>query len=241
MSILFKKIFLVFKRIPNTLRYKTKIVLLLLTLSVILEGLTVSSVFPFLLVYTDPSALNKYPFIQDILPENLSLSEKRFFLFLIFIASIFSATAIKIYSIVRNISLGQLIGNYLAGEIIQQFVKKNFIDQEEISSSFLLGIIISKINEVVEKKYYSVSHTHKFFMSIVAILVVVSIFQGVKIIVVGAVIACLYIFITSILKNKLKEKSNNIAISVTDLTQKVYNVKYQNIQIKLNRSEKTVV
>ena len=241
MQNLLKNILSIFKRIPTTLRNKTRVVVLLLTLSVVLEGLTVSAVFPFLLVYTDPSSLNEHQIIQSLLPSYLNLNEKRLFLFILFISLICGATAIKIFSIVRNISLGQLIGNYLAAEIVKKFVKKNYVEQESISSSFLLGIIISKTNEVVEKSIIPFLVLLSSSLSMLAILAVISIFHGTKIIFVGITIAMIYLLLVRILKVKLKEKSNNISSSVTKLTQQVYNAKYQNIQVKLTNSEKTVV
>lgn len=225
---------------PNALRVKLYAVLILLTVSVIAEGLSISAVFPFLLVYTNPDNLLEYPIYHLLVDKDWDLAKVRLTIFVAFMVLVITATVLKTYAIINYVKFAQKVGNFISCSIANRFLDSNYLDQQKVNSSFLIGIVTSKTNEVVEKSLIPLMVLTSSILSLSIVLFIIITLYGLYVLVAAAAIGLCYYLVVTVLKKHLKEKSVLIASSVTKLTQKITLMKGNNVQIKLDSMEKEI-
>lgn len=235
-----KNIILLVLAAPTSLRLKMNVVLILLTVSVIAEGLSISAVFPFLLVYTNPEKLFEYPIYHLFVDKDWNLAQLRLTVFVAFVVLVITATVLKSYAIISYVKFAQKIGNFISSSIVNRFLDSNYMDQQKVCSSFLIGIVTSKTNEVVEKSLIPLMVFTSSILSLSIVLSIIIILYGFYVLIVATAIGFSYYLVVNVLKKKLKEKSILIASSVTKLTQKITQMKGNNVQIKLDNMEKEI-
>ncbi len=206
----FKTIKRLYKIVFSKSKKEISFFLIIVFLSSFAEMFSVSSIFPFILVISNPKEIQKIPVLNSIILNNNLSDENIIKLVLgLFILSTLIALTLKLITSYFSLNLSAKIGSYLSCEAYHSAINQKYDNHIKSNSSEVIANLTNELTKTV----IAINSTFRIFtfslisLSLVILLMRIDLFSALLAFV---VILISYLILVFIVKSKLQQNSIRI-------------------------------